>query len=45
MNEVKARAGQKILLGRLGENKYTRVSFDVGTWLAQYPNAHFAINN
>ena len=45
MNVVKARAGQTIILGRLGENEYTCVEFDVKTWVAQYPNAYFAINN
>lgn len=45
MNDIKARAGQVLLLGRLGENEYTRVAFDVGNWLRQYPDAFISINN
>lgn len=45
MNNIKAYAGRVILLGRLGENEYTRVAFDVSNWIEQYPNATLSIAN
>lgn len=45
MNDIKAYAGRVILLGRLGENEYTRVAFDVSNWLDQYPDASISIAN
>lgn len=46
MNDIKAYAGRVIFLGRLGENEYTRVSFDVvKNWIEQYPNATLSVTN
>lgn len=43
MNDIKAYAGRVILLGRLGENEYTRVAFDIKNWIEQYQNATLSI--
>lgn len=39
MNAIQAQPNAVIQIGRLGENIYTLVQFDISEYLAQYPNA------
>ena len=39
MNAIQAQPNAVIHIGRLGENIYTLVQFDISEYLAQYPNA------
>ena len=38
-------SNREVVLGRLGENEYTRVGFDVTEWINEYPSATFTIYN
>lgn len=43
MRVIKAEPGAVLNLGRLGENESTAVTFDVGAWLAEYPEAGITV--
>lgn len=45
MIDIQAVQGRTIALGRLGENNYTRILFDVSGWLADYPSASIGLLN
>lgn len=45
MIDIRAVQGHTIALGRLGENNYTRILFDVSEWLAEYPQATIGLLN
>lgn len=45
MKIVKACDCQIISLGRIGENLYTHVAFDVSKWLEEYPDASITLLN
>ena len=45
MREIIAGADSAIEIGRLGENQYTRVAFDISPYMAQYPNATYRLLN
>ena len=45
MREIIASTDGAIEIGRLGENQYTRVAFDISPYMAQYPNATYRLLN
>ena len=45
MKTITANKDRVILLGRLGENEYTRVEFDVAAWLEEMPTATISLYN
>lgn len=45
MKSISANCAEALPLGRLGENEYTEVTFDVSAWLTEYPNAEIKLYN
>jgi hypothetical protein len=45
MRTVSAQCSNALPLGRLGENDYTVINFDVTLWLAEYPNGVIGLYN
>ena len=45
MNSIIADTSNAINIGRLGENQYTRVAFDVSEYLSEFPSATFQLLN
>ena len=45
MRIIQATPDMKLPLGRLGENEYVRIDFDVSDWLEEYPDATIGLVN
>ena len=45
MKTVTATPSLVLPLGRMGENEYTRIQFDVSGWLAELPSATIGLYN
>ena len=45
MKTIQAVSGRVLPLGRLGENEYTVVLFDVSEWVGDYPSASIGLYN
>lgn len=45
MRTISAQCAKALPLGRLGENDYTVINFDVTLWLAEYPNGVIGLYN
>ena len=43
MKTIQAKPNSVIPLGRLGENEYTRIEFDVSEWVNEYPDATISL--